>query len=211
MSLHLGDSAPEFTADSQLGEINFLDWKGDAWAMLFSHPADFTPVCTTEMGRFAQLQSDFDKRGVKLIGLSVDTVEEHNKWIPDIEKFKGEGLQVTFPIIADADKKVSLLYDMIHPAQGDASSVRAVYLVDPANTIRLILMYPKSTGRNFDELLRVVDALQAADANGTATPADWRPGERMIVPPAIPTDQAHEQFRDVEEIYPYLRFTPGKK
>lgn len=210
MSLHLDDVAPDFTADTQLGEISFLEWKGDSWAMLFSHPADFTPVCTTEMGRFAELEDEFTKRNVKLIGLSVDSVEEHKEWIDDIEKFKN-GTKLNYPIIADEDQKVAKLYDMIHPNQGDTSSVRAVYVVDAENKIRLILMYPKSTGRNFDELIRVVDALQTADAHDAATPADWKPGDKMIVPPTVPTEEALEKYNDVDVIYPYLRFTTGKK
>lgn len=210
MSLHLGDVAPDFTADTQLGEIAFHDWKGDSWAILFSHPADFTPVCTTEMGRFAELEDEFTRRGVKLIGLSVDTVEEHHKWIPEIEQFKG-GVKVNYPIIADAEKKVSVLYDMIHPAQGDSSSVRSVFVIDPDHKIRLMMIYPKSTGRNFDELIRVVDALQKADSDACATGADWRPGDKIIVPPTVATAQAREQFADVDEIYPYLRFASGRK
>lgn len=207
--LQLGDTAPDFTADSQLDEIAFHQWKGDSWAVLFSHPADKTPVCTTEMGRFAQLEEEFTKRNVKLVGLSVDTVEEHKAWIPDIEKFAGA--EVNYPILDDADKKVSELYGMIHPGEGDTNSVRAVFVVDPEHTIRLILMYPKSTGRNVDEILRVVDALQTADSAGAATGADWKVGDRIIVPPTIPTDEAREQFEDVEEIYPYLRFTTDRK
>jgi len=210
MSLHLGDVAPDFTADTQLGELSFHDWKGDAWAILFSHPADFTPVCTTEMGRFAELEDEFTKRGVKLIGLSVDTVEEHHKWIPEIEQFKG-GIKLNYPIIADAEKKVSLLYDMIHPAQGDSSSVRSVFVIDGDHKIRLMMIYPKSTGRNFDELIRVVDALQKADSDACATGADWRPGDKIIVPPTVPTEQAQEQFADVDVIYPYLRFASRRK
>ncbi len=210
MSLHLGDVAPDFTADTQLGEISFHDWKGDSWVILFSHPADFTPVCTTEMGRFAELEDEFTSRGVKLLGLSVDTVEEHRKWIPDIEQFKG-GTKVNYPIIADADKKVSLLYDMIHPAQGDSSSVRSVFVIDGEHKIRLMMVYPKSTGRNFDELIRVVDALKKADSDACATGADWRPGDKVIVPPTVPTAQAREQFADVDEIYSYLRFASGRK
>lgn len=209
MSLHLGDIAPDFTADTQLGEVKFHEWKGNSWAILFSHPADQTPVCTTEMGRFAQLEDEFTKRGVKLIGLSVDTVAEHNVWIPEIEKFKDT--TVNYPIIADADKKVSELYDMIHPGEGDSSSVRSVFVIDGANKIRLMMIYPKSTGRNFDELIRVVDALQTADREQVATGADWKPGDKMIVPPVVSTADAKEQFNDVEEIYPYLRFTSGRK
>ncbi|NLT31059.1 MAG: peroxiredoxin [Propionibacterium sp.] len=210
MSLHLGDIAPDFTADTQLGPITLHEWKGDKWVVLFSHPADFTPVCTTEMGRFAELEDEFTKRDTKLLGLSVDTVEEHHKWIPDIEQFKG-GTKVNYPIIADQDKKVSELYDMIHPGEGDASSVRSVFVIDPAGKIRLMMVYPKSTGRNFDEIIRVIDALQTADSHEAATPADWRPGDKMIVPPTIPTTEARETFNDVDEVYPYLRFTSGRK
>lgn len=209
MMLQLGDVAPDFTQDSQLGEISFHEWKGDSWAMLFSHPADKTPVCTTELGRFAQLEGEFTKRNVKLLGLSIDTVEEHKAWIPEIEEFAKA--DVNYPILADEDKKVAEMYGMIHPGQGDSSAVRAVYLVDPENKLRLILMYPKSTGRNFDELLRVVDALQTADENQAATPADWKLGDKMIVPPNVPTAEAKELFNDVEEIYSYLRFTTGHK
>lgn len=209
MFLYLGDEAPDFTADSQLGEIKFHEWKGDSWALLFSHPADKTPVCTTEMGRFAQLEGEFTKRGVKLLGLSVDTVEEHHEWIPDIENFANA--KVNYPILADADKKVAELYGMIAPGEGDSSAVRSVYIVDPSHKLRLILQYPKSTGRNFDELLRVVDALQTAVENKAATPADWKLGDKIIVPPNVPTEQAREEFNDVEEIYPYLRFTTGHK
>lgn len=162
------------------------------------------------MGRFAELEDEFTSRGVKLLGLSVDTVEEHRKWIPDIEQFKG-GAKVNYPIIADADKNVSLLYDMIHPAQGDSSSVRSVFVIDGEHKIRLMMVYPKSTGRNFDELIRVVDALKKADSDACATGADWRPGDKVIVPPTVPTAQAREQFADVDEIYSYLRFASGRK
>lgn len=209
MALQLGDSAPDFTADSQVGEISFLTWKGDSWAILFSHPSDQTPVCTTEMGRFAQLEEEFTKRNVKLLGLSVDTVEEHNVWIPEIEQFAKA--EVNYPILADADKKVSELYGMIHPGEGDSSSVRAVYVVDPEDKIRLVMMYPKSTGRNFEEILRVIDALQTADAGQIATGADWQVGDRVIVPPEVPTAEAEEKYADVEEVYPYLRFSTGPK
>jgi alkyl hydroperoxide reductase subunit AhpC len=155
-SLHLGDSAPDFTADTTAGKISFLDWKGDSWVVFFSHPADYTPVCTTELGRVAQLQSEWDKRGTKVIALSVDSVEDHRAWKPDIEEVSST--TVAYPIIADPDKVVAELYDMIHPGEGDSSSVRSVFIISPTNKIRLILTYPKSTGRNFDEVLRVLDA-----------------------------------------------------
>ena len=207
--LQLGDLAPDFTTDTQLGTITFHEWKGDSWAILFSHPSDQTPVCTTEMGRFAQFQDEFTSRNVKLIGLSVDDVAEHNVWIPEIEEFAKA--KVNYPIIADPDKKVSDLYGMIHPGEGDTDSVRAVFVVDPQHKIRLIMWYPKSTGRNFDEIIRVIDALQMADSSQAATGADWTVGDRIIVPPEVPTAEAKEKFDDVEEIYPYLRFTTGPK
>ncbi|MBN2621951.1 MAG: peroxiredoxin [Acidimicrobiales bacterium] len=205
-SIHLGDDAPNFTADTTDGEIDFYDWKGDSWAMLFSHPADFTPVCTTELGRTAGLKSEFDKRGVKVLALSVDPVESHHGWAPDIEDVTGNALN--FPIIADPDKKVSELYDMIHPGEGDTSTVRSVFVIGPDNKVRLSLTYPKSVGRNFDELLRVIDALQLTDRAPVATPADWTEGDKVIVSPQMSTDDAKQRFGDVEEVKPYLRWTP---
>jgi peroxiredoxin (alkyl hydroperoxide reductase subunit C) len=203
MALHLGDKAPNFTADSTAGEIDFHDWAGDSWVVFFSHPADFTPVCTTELGRVAQLADKWADRGVKPIALSVDSVEDHHGWKPDIEEFSGS--TVDYPIIADGDKKVAGLYDMIHPGQGDSSSVRSVFVIDPAKTVRLTMTYPKSTGRNFDEIIRVVDALQQADKGACATPVDWQVGDKVIVPPTVSTEDAREQFDEVEEIKPYLR------
>lgn len=203
MALHLGDKAPNFTADSTAGQIDFHDWAGDSWVVFFSHPADFTPVCTTELGRVAQLADKWADRGVKPIALSVDSVEDHNGWKPDIEEFSGS--TVDYPIIADGDKKVAELYDMIHPGQGDSSSVRSVFVIDPAKTVRLTMTYPKSTGRNFDEIIRVVDALQQADKGACATPVDWQVGDKVIVPPTVSTEDAREQFDEVEEIKPYLR------
>ena len=204
MTLRLGDTAPDFHAPTTDGDISFHDWKGDSWTVLFSHPADFTPVCTTELGRAAGLGDEFSKRGVKTIALSVDPVEDHHAWAPDIGEVTGAPLN--FPIIADPDKHVSELYDMIHPGEGDTSTVRSVFIIDPAHKVRLILTYPKSVGRNFDEILRVVDALQATDAYPIATPADWRKGERVIVSPAMSTDDAKSQLSDVEEVKPYLRY-----
>jgi peroxiredoxin (alkyl hydroperoxide reductase subunit C) len=188
MALHLGDKAPNFTADSTAGEIDFHDWAGDSWVVFFSHPADFTPVCTTELGRVAQLADKWADRGVKPIALSVDSVEDHHGWKPDIEEFSG-----------------STVDDMIHPGQGDSSSVRSVFVIDPAKTVRLTMTYPKSTGRNFDEIIRVVDALQQADKGACATPVDWQVGDKVIVPPTVSTEDAREQFDEVEEIKPYLR------
>ncbi|MGA8044665.1 MAG: peroxiredoxin [Dermatophilaceae bacterium] len=203
MALHLGDIAPDFTAASTAGEISFHAWAGDSWVVLFSHPADFTPVCTTELGRVAQLQQEWDRRGVKPIALSVDSTRDHEAWRPQIESFAAT--TITYPIIADEDRAVANLYDMIHPGEGDTSSVRSVFVIDPAKRVRLSITYPKSVGRNFDEILRAVDALQTTDRAAVSTPVDWRAGERIIVPPTVPTDEARERFDDVEEFYPYLR------
>jgi len=203
MALHLGDIAPDFTAPSTAGEISFHAWAGDSWVVLFSHPADFTPVCTTELGRVAQLQEEWDRRGVKPIALSVDSTEDHEAWRPQIEAFSSA--TVDYPIIADEDRAVASLYDMIHPGEGDTSSVRSVFVIDPAKKVRLSITYPKSVGRNFDEILRAVDALQTTDRAAVSTPVDWRAGERIIVPPTVPTDEARERYDDVEEFYPYLR------
>jgi len=204
MAIHLGDEAPDFTADTTDGEITFHDWKDGSWAVFYSHPADFTPVCTTELGRTASLGEEFAKRNVKPIVLSVDSVEDHHKWAPDIAEVGGS--ELNFPIIADPDKKVAELYDMIHPGEGDTSTVRSVFVIDPANKVRLTLTYPKSVGRNFDEILRVIDALQATDQAPIATPVDWRPGDRVIVSPGLSTDDAKQQLQNVEEVKSYLRF-----
>ena len=204
MSLHLGDTAPNFTAMTTDGEIDFHAWKAGSWAVLYSHPADFTPVCTTELGRTAALGEEFAKRNVKPIVLSVDSVEDHHKWAPDIGEVGGTDLN--FPIIADPDRKVAELYDMIHPGEGDTSTVRSVFVIDPADKVRLTLTYPKSVGRNFDEILRVIDALQATDAAPIATPVDWRPGDRVIVSPTMSTEDAKQQLENVEEVKYYLRY-----
>ena len=206
MSLHLGDTAPNFTAETTDGPIDFHEWKKDAWAVFFSHPADFTPVCTTELSATAKLNSEFVDRGVKVIAISVDPIEEHHKWKCDIGDVGGTDLN--FPIIADPDKKISELYDMIHPGEGDTNSVRSVFIIDPNNKVRLTLTYPKSVGRNFNEILRVVDALQLTDIAPIATPADWQPGDRVIVSLGLSTDEARERFVEVEEVKPYLRWTP---
>ncbi len=203
--LRLGDLAPNFTAATTEGDIDFHSWKGGSWAVLFSHPADFTPVCTTELGRTATLQQEFEARDVKTIAVSVDPLESHLQWAGDIGDVGGTDLN--FPIIADADRGVATAYDMIHPGEGDTSTVRSVFIIDPRNVIRLILIYPKSVGRNFDEILRVIDALQLTDAQPVSTPADWNPGDRVIVSPAMSTDDARERFADVEEVKPYLRWT----
>jgi alkyl hydroperoxide reductase subunit AhpC len=204
MSIRLGDEAPNFTAETTEGTIDFHQWKDANWAVLFSHPGDFTPVCTTELGRTASLKSEFDERGVKVIGVSVDPVESHNSWAQDITDVGGTDLN--FPLIADQDRKVSELYDMIHPGEGDTSTVRSVFIVDPKNKVRLTLTYPKSIGRNFGEILRVIDALQLTDAAPVSTPVDWQPGDRIIVAPTMSTDDARQRFEDVEEVRPYLRW-----
>ena len=204
MSLHLGDTAPDFTADTTDGEISFHDWKKGAWAVFFSHPADYTPVCTTELGRTAALGGEFAKRNTKPMALSIDPIEDHRGWAPDIGDVTGTPLN--FPIVADPDRKVAELYDMIHPGAGDTSTVRSVFIVDPDNTLRLMLTYPKSVGRNFDEIIRVIDALQATDRDPIATPADWRPGDRVIVSPSVSTEDAKTKFDNVEEVKTYLRY-----
>jgi alkyl hydroperoxide reductase subunit AhpC len=204
MAIRLGDVAPDFNAETTEGTIDFHDWKSGKWAVLFSHPADFTPVCTTELGRTASLKGEFDKRGVKAIAVSVDPLDSHKGWTPDIEQVGGTALN--FPIIADPDRKVSEAYDMIHPGEGDTSTVRSVFIIDPKDKVRLTLTYPKSVGRNFNEILRVIDALQVTDANPVSTPVDWTPGERIIVAPTVSTEDAKAKFEDVEEVKPYLRF-----
>jgi alkyl hydroperoxide reductase subunit AhpC len=206
MAIRLGDEAPNFTAETTEGTLDFHDWKAGSWAVLFSHPADYTPVCTTELGRTASLKGEFDKRGVKAIAVSVDPVADHLAWSGDIAAVGG--VAVNFPIIADQDRVVAGLYDMIHPGEGDTSTVRSVFIVDPKNKVRLTLTYPKSVGRNFDEILRVIDALQLTDLAPVSTPVDWTPGSRVIVSPAISTPDAVERFGDVEEVTPYLRWTP---
>lgn len=203
MTLHLGDTAPDFQADTSEGPISFHEWAGDSWVVLFSHPADFTPVCTTELGRVGQLKDEWAARGVKTIALSVDSVDDHARWKPEIESFNATS--VDYPIIADPDKAVAELYDMIHPGEGDTSSVRSVFVIDPAKKVRLTMTYPKSTGRNFVEVLRVVDALQAGDRGGFSTPVDWQPGDKVVVPPTMSTEDARGTFDDVEEFFPYLR------
>ena len=204
MTIRLGDEAPDFTADTTDGQIHFHDWKSGSWAILFSHPADFTPVCTTELGRTAALKEAFAERNTKAIAISVDPIEDHLRWAPHIGEVGGT--ELNFPIIADPDRVVAEQYDMIHPAAGDASTVRSVFVIDPSNIVRLTLTYPKSVGRNFDELVRVIDALQATDAAPIATPADWRPGDRVIVSPALSTEDARERLTNVTEIKPYLRY-----
>jgi alkyl hydroperoxide reductase subunit AhpC len=209
MALRLGDTVPNFTQQSQLGEINFFDWAGDSWVVLFSHPADYTPVCTTELGMVAKLRDEFNKRNVKTIALSVDDAESHKGWIGDINET--QCTVVDYPILADADKTVSELYDMIHPnsSTGTTLTVRSVFIIDPAKKLRLQITYPASTGRNFDEILRVIDSLQLTDNYSVATPVNWTDGGDCVVVPSIPTDVAREKFpKGVTEVKPYLRMTP---
>jgi len=204
MTLLLGDIVPDFTADTTTGPISFHDWIGGDWAFFFSHPADFTPVCTTEMGRTSQLSADFTKRGVKPIGLSTDTVEEHLKWIEDVNDTQNTTLR--FPIVADPDLKIAKLYEMIHPAQSTAAAVRSVYIIDSDKKLRLTMTYPMSVGRNFDEILRVIDALKTGDKFGVATPADWVLGDDVIIPPSVTDAEASKAFpQGFDTIRPYLR------
>ena len=209
MTIRLGDEAPDFKADTTEGPIDFYDWKQGAWAVFFSHPADFTPVCTTELGATAGLRGEFDQRNVKAIAISVDSVSDHKAWAGDIGEITGNALN--FPIIADPDRTVSNLYDMLHPNAGDTSTVRSVFIIDPANKVRLTLTYPKSVGRNFNEILRVIDALQLTDRATVATPANWVSGDKVIVSPMVSTADAIAKFGDVEEVKPYLRWTPQPK
>ncbi|MBK7097389.1 MAG: peroxiredoxin [Sphingobacteriales bacterium] len=207
MSLRLGDIAPDFTAQSTEGEINFHEYLGDSWGILFSHPADFTPVCTTELGRTAQLKEEFAKRNTKVLVVSVDGLNDHIKWRSDIDET--QNTTVDFPILADPDKKIAALYDMIHPNASSTATVRSLFVIDPDKIIRLMIIYPASTGRNFYEVLRVLDALQVSTECAVATPADWKLGEDVIVPPAVSTEDARKRFpKGVTEVKPYLRFTP---
>ncbi|MDT8886809.1 peroxiredoxin [Aquirufa regiilacus] len=207
MSLHLGDIAPDFSADTTQGPINFHEWINNSWVLLFSHPADFTPVCTTELGKTALLAGDFAKRGVKAIAISVDDLESHNKWVPDIEEINN--VKLNFPIIADPEKKVALLYDMIHPNASEKATVRSVFIIGPDKKIKLTLTYPASTGRNFTEILRVIDSLQLTANYQVATPADWKNGEDVIITPAVSNEDAVTKFpKGFTTIKPYLRKTP---
>jgi alkyl hydroperoxide reductase subunit AhpC len=207
MSLHLGDIAPDFSAATTQGPINFHEWINNSWVMLFSHPADFTPVCTTELGKTALLAGDFEKRGVKAIAISVDDLDSHNQWVPDIEEVNN--VKVNFPIIADPEKKVALLYDMIHPNASEKATVRSVFIIGPDKKIKLTLTYPASTGRNFTELLRVIDSLQLTANYQVATPADWKNGEDVIITPAVSNEDAVTKFpKGFTSIKPYLRKTP---
>jgi thioredoxin-dependent peroxiredoxin len=207
MALRLGDTVPNFTQESSEGTIDFYNWAGDSWVILFSHPKDFTPVCTTELGVVAKLKPEFDKRNVKALALSVDDVESHKGWIGDIEET--QSTQLNYPILADPDRKVSDLYDMIHPNANNTLTVRSVFIIDPQKKLRLTFTYPASTGRNFDEILRVIDSLQLTDDYSVATPANWSDGGDCVVVPSIPTEEAKQKFpKGVTEVKPYLRMTP---
>ncbi|MBX2845251.1 MAG: peroxiredoxin [Saprospiraceae bacterium] len=207
MGLRLGDEAPNFQAETTQGNIDFHQWMGDKWAILYSHPADFTPVCTTEIGRTANLKTEFEQRGVKPIVVSVDGVEDHKKWIVDVNETQHADVQ--FPIIADPNRNVATLYDMIHPNADATATVRSVFIIDANKKIRATITYPPSTGRNFNEILRVIDSLQLTDGYSVATPADWKDGEDVVVSPKIPTEEARTRFpKGVTEIKPYLRMTP---
>ncbi len=209
-SLRLGDKAPDFTQESTQGTIHFYEWMDEGWAMLFSHPADFTPVCTTELGMVARLKPEFDERNVKVIGLSVDPLFYHKMWAVDIADT--QGAELNFPLLADADRKVALLYDMIHPNAHATETVRSVFIIDPDKTVRLIHTYPASTGRNFNELLRVIDSLQLSDEQRVATPANWQPGDDVLILPSVRKDEADNLFPGgYTELKPYFRITPHPK
>lgn len=207
MSLRLGDAAPNFKAKTSKGDIDFYEYLGNSWGVLFSHPADYTPVCTTELGRTASLKDEFDKRNVKVIALSVDSVESHKGWINDINET--QNVEVNFPIIGDENREIALAYDMIHPNASLTATVRSLFIIAPDKTIKLIITYPASTGRNFQEILRVIDSLQLTANYSVATPADWKEGEDVVVVPAIKTEDIPAKFpKGFTAIKPYLRMTP---
>ncbi len=210
MSVQLGDTAPDFTQDSTEGPIHFHEWAGNSWVVFFSHPRDYTPVCTTELGAVAKLKPEFDKRNVKAIGLSVDPLEDHKGWSKDIEETQGAALN--FPLVADPDRKVATLYDMIHPNADNTFTVRSVFIIGPDKKVKLSLTYPASTGRNFQEILRVIDSLQLTAKHKVATPADWKQGDDIIITAAVSNDEAKTLFPDYKEIKPYLRTAsqPGR-
>ena len=207
-TLRLGDTAPDFTQESTAGTIRFHEWAGNSWVVLFSHPADFTPVCTTELGKTAALSGEFAKRGVKPIAVSVDPLESHGKWVLDINET--QNTTVNFPILADADKKVATLYDLIHPNASTTATVRSVFIIDPKKVIRTTITYPASTGRNFDEILRVIDSLQLTDNHKVATPANWKDGDDVVIVPSLqdPVEIAQRFPKGYRAVRPYLRLTP---
>ena len=208
MSLRLGDPAPDFTQDSTEGKLHFYEWAGDSWVVLYSHPADFTPVCTTELGRTAKLAEEFKQRNVKVIALSVDPVSSHHDWVKDINET--QQATVNFPILADHDQKVAQLYDMIHPNASGTNTVRAVFFIDPQKKIRATITYPPSTGRNFGEILRVIDSLQLTDSHSVATPVDWQEGDECVIVPSLkdPEELKRKFPKGWRELKPYLRMTP---
>ena len=207
MTLQLGDTAPDFEADTTDGTLKFHEWMGDDWAVLFSHPADFTPVCTTELGEVARLKPEFDKRGVKVISLSVDPLEDHRVWAGDIAETQGHALN--FPLIADPDREIADLYGMIHPQADDTLTVRSVFVIGSDKKVKLTLTYPASTGRNFEEILRVIDSLQLTADHSVATPVNWQHGEDVIIVPSLSDEEAREKFpKGWETVKPYLRVTP---
>ena len=205
-TIRIGDEAPDFTAETTEGKISFHEWLGDGWGVLFSHPRDFTPVCTTELGRVAKLKPEFEKRNTKVVALSVDAIKDHETWASDIEETQGTA--PNFPLIADDDKKVADLYDMIHPNASDTQTVRSVFIVGPDKKIKLNLTYPASTGRNFDEILRVIDSLQLTAKHKVATPSDWKQGEDVIITAAVSNEEAEQRFPGFKTVKPYLRYTP---
>jgi alkyl hydroperoxide reductase subunit AhpC len=210
MALQLGDTAPDFSAVTTTGEINFHQWAGNGWVILFSHPKDFTPVCTTELGYVARLKPEFDKRSVKAIGLSVDSVESHEKWADDIRETQGHALN--FPLIADSDRKVARLYGMIHPQHDELYTVRTVFVIDPKKKIRLTITYPQTAGRNFDEILRVIDSLQLTDSYSVSTPVNWEVGQDVIIVPSVSDSDAERRFPlGWQAAKPYLRLTPDPR
>ena len=207
MPIRLGETAPNFDAETTEGPINFYDWAGDGWVVLYSHPSDYTPVCTTELGMTAKLKTDFERRNAKVIALSVDDLESHHGWVKDIEET--QGCTMNFPIIADPDRRVAVAYDMIHPAADAKFTVRSVFIIDPSKKVRLTLTYPPATGRNFQEILRVLDSLQLTDNYSVATPVDWKDGEDVVVSPGIATEDIPDRFpKGHKVIKPYLRTTP---
>jgi alkyl hydroperoxide reductase subunit AhpC len=207
MALQLGDDAPDFTAATTMGTIQFHEWLGSDWGVLFSHPKDFTPVCTTELGEVARLKHEFDRRGVKVIGLSVDPLESHHRWSRDIEETQGHA--PNFPLIADPDRQVSDLYGMVHPNASDTTTVRSVFVIGPDKKVKLTITYPQSTGRNFDEILRVIDSLQLTFNHKVSTPVNWKQGEDVIIIPAVSDDEARERFPNGwKAVKPYLRLVP---
>lgn len=209
MAIRIGDTAPDFSASTTEGEFQFHDWLGDSWGVLFSHPKDFTPVCTTELGRVAALKSEFEKRNTKVVGLSVDSLADHQAWAGDIGETQGTDLN--FPLIADEDRRIAGLYDMIHPNADNTLTVRSVFVVGPDKKVKLTLTYPASAGRNFDEVLRVIDSLQMTHEKQLATPADWRSGDDVIIAPSVSDEEARARFGSFKAIKPYLRTIPASK